>query len=83
MTSKTIKISEENYIWLLKLAAELQKKNNRPVSFDYALNSLKNKKMEKRSILDVAGRWKMSDREAEKLKKDLKKGWKNWKIPSV
>ena len=36
----------------------------------------------KKDIMEFAGRWKMSDEEAEKFKKDMKKGWKKWEIPS-
>jgi len=83
MVNKAIKISEENYQWLLSIATELQRRYKKPVSFDEALLVLRNKKMEKGNILDLAGRWKMSDKEAEKFVKDVKKGWKKWKIPSV
>ncbi len=85
MEFKTIKISKENYVWLLKLAAEMQKNSEKLVSFDSALNNLRNEKMKNKegSILDLAGRWKMSDEEAKKFLKDTRKGWKKWKIPSV
>ena len=43
MGSKTIKIKEENYKWLLKIASDIQKKLGRPVSFDEALTEIKNK----------------------------------------
>ena len=43
MSSKTIKIKEENYKWLLKIASDIQKKLGRPVSFDEALSEIKNK----------------------------------------
>jgi len=43
MGSKTIKIKEENYRWLLKIASDIQKKLGRPVSFDEALTKIKNK----------------------------------------
>jgi len=85
MEFKTIKISKENYVWLLKLAAQMQKDSEKLVSFDSALNNLRNEKMKNKegSILDLAGRWKMSDEEAKKFLKDARKGWKKWKIPSV
>ncbi len=82
MESKSIKISKENYLWLLKIAAELQKDKEKPVSFDEAITELKDNKMKKASLVELAGRWKMSKKEADKLKKDIKKGWKKWKIPS-
>ena len=85
MESKTIKISKENYLWLLRLAAEMQKEYHRPVSFDATLNNLRNGKMKKKkSILDFAGRWKdMTDKEAKEFIKNAKKGWGKWKIPSL
>jgi hypothetical protein len=43
MGSKTIKIKEENYRWLLKIASDIQKKLGRPVSFDEALTEIKKK----------------------------------------
>jgi len=74
MESKTIKISKETYLWLLGLAAELQKQHHRPVTFDYALNTLINEKMKKKSIKDFAGVWKdMSDKDAEEIKNNIKK----------
>ena len=41
MESKVIKIKEENYKWLLKIASDIQKKLGRPVSFDEALTEIK------------------------------------------
>jgi len=43
MGSKAIKISEENYKWLLKIASDIQKKLGRLVSFDEALTEIKKK----------------------------------------
>jgi len=85
MESKSIKISKENYLWLLRLSAELQKDNEKPVSFDDTINELKGKRMKnEKSIMEFAGIWEdMTDKEADKLKKDLKKGWGKWKIHSL
>lgn len=41
MESKTIKISKENYLWLLKLAAEIQKKEGRRVTFNDVFDKLR------------------------------------------
>lgn len=82
MISKTIKISEENYIWLLQLAGELQRKHQKQITFDNTISVLKNGKMEKEKLSDLAGSWNISDKEAEVLKKRLRKTWK-WKMPSV
>ena len=43
MESKVIKIKEENYKWLLKVASDLQKKVGKPVSFDEALTEVRKK----------------------------------------
>ncbi len=81
MASRTIKVSEENYKWLLGLAADLQKKREEKVSFDDTLGDLKDKK--KGDILELAGSWKMSDKEWKELNKSLRRGWKKWKTRSV
>jgi predicted CopG family antitoxin len=85
MENKTIKISEENYRWLLKIASDLQKEHGKVVTFDSAINSLKKGNIKKnKNIMDFAGIWEdMTDKEAEKIKKDLKNGWGKWKIPSL
>lgn len=84
MTTKTIKVSEENYLWLLRIAAELQKRSERPVSFDETIYSLRSGiKVKRNKLSNLAGSWKMSDKEADILKKNLKKGWGKWAISSV
>jgi len=83
MASKTVKVSNENYIWLLHLASELQRRSNRPVSFDEVIHTLKEGKMKSDKLSDLAGSWNISDKEVKKMKKDFRKGWKKWKIPSV
>jgi hypothetical protein len=83
MENKTIKISKENYIWLLKLASDMQKKYGKPATFDSAINSLKKCKNEEKKLSKLAGSWKMTDKETENLKDNLKKGWKEWEIQSV
>ncbi len=79
MTLKSMKISEDNYRWLVSVAGDLQSKSGAPVSLDEAIFSLR----KGRSISELAGSWDMSDEEAEKIKRDLKKGWKSWQIESV
>jgi predicted CopG family antitoxin len=82
MESKTIKVSIENYKWLLAIAAEMQKRHERPISFDDAIMKLKKCGNEKK-LSEIAGSWKLSDREAEAIGLDIKKGWKSWKIKSA
>ncbi len=75
MVTKAIKISEENYHWLIHYAADIQKESNKPVSIDAALTTLRSS-----SIAHLRGTWKMGDQEAEKIISDIHKGWKNWKL---
>ena len=68
MIYKTIKISEEKYIWLLNIMAQLQKERGKRITFDDALdNVIKEKNEKKTDIMELAGAWKMSDEEAEEL----------------
>lgn len=76
--TKTIKISEENYGWLCELAGELQKTTKKPVSIDKALSIL-NQKI-KGNLSELAGSWKMTDKETEEFMSSLKQNWKKWKI---
>ena len=69
MASKTIKISEQNYLWLLEIATEMQRKYEKPISFDEALFMMKDKKMKDKKLSDLAGKWKMSGKKAGRLKK--------------
>lgn len=75
MVTKTIKISEENYKWLVELSGEMQKELGKPISLDKAL-----KMLHKGRLSELAGSWKMSDKEAEKIRNNLSEGWKKWKI---
>ena len=77
--TKAIKISDENYRWLSKVAGFLQQEKLRPISLDEALTYLhKNQKLS-----DLAGSWNMSDKEEKEMFATLSKGWKGWKIKSV
>ncbi len=80
MTQKTIKISEENYRWLLNVAAEVQKNSGARASFDKAIDELKTKNKGSNSIMDLAGAWEgMTDKEASAV---LDKIYKERKISS-
>ena len=80
MESRTIKVSADTYRWLACLAAELQKERGEPASFEKALQALKRKRSSRNGLLAVAGRWKMSDKEAERFEKESRALWKTWKI---
>jgi predicted CopG family antitoxin len=77
--SMSIKINEENYKKLCTLSGELRAKLHKPVSINDTINFLYNK----RKLSELAGKWKMNDKEVEKFKDDLKRGWNKWKIKSV
>jgi predicted CopG family antitoxin len=76
MTLKTIKISEENYRWLVARSGEIQSSVGRPVSIDKTLSVMRTKNLE-----DLRGSWKMSDEETKAFMKDLRAHWKRWKTP--
>jgi len=79
METKTVKISASNYKMIYEYAGELQKELGQPVSIDKTLTFL----LHKSRLSDLAGSWKMSEKEATEMMKNLRKGWGNWKIKSV
>jgi hypothetical protein len=82
MASKTIKISEKHYKWLLGIAAKLQIEKGKRVTIDDTFELLEVKKGEKGSkenILELAGAWSdMTDKEEKEILEDTKKSWKRW-----
>ena len=79
MSLKAIKISDHNYRWLCTIAGEIQAEEGRPVSIDEAITIVR----KGGKITDLAGSWKMSDKEAANMIKDIRRGWKKWRIASV
>ena len=79
MGTKTIKVSESNYRYICEFAGELQSDLGEPVSVDKALSFLFNRG----KISDLAGSWKMNDKEVEEMFSSLRQGWSRWKIRSV
>lgn len=75
---KTIKVDERTYRLLNELVGEMRAEEKRPVSMNEALSRLLIRK--KRNIMDLAGAWKMSDKEAEKIKRDIKRRRRSWTI---
>ena len=78
MISKTVKISEGNYRWLMEVAGKLQTEEKRNVSVDEALSVVKKKLKGKPS--DLAGSWNITDEEVKAMEKGLRAVWKTWKI---
>jgi len=78
---KTIRVKEKTYRMLNELVGEIRAEEKTPVSMNEALSRLLKEK-KRRNVMDFAGSWKMSDKEAEKMKKRLKRAWSEWKPKS-
>ncbi len=68
---KTIKISDENYQWLSKMAGKLQVHLSEPVSIDRSLSYLHKSK----NLTELAGSWQFPEKFAKKSHKDLRDRW--------
>jgi len=79
--SKSIKVGKETYAELSEIAGELQLKLKRPVSIDEAIKHLTKRRKKGVKISDLAGSWKISDKEAEEIKTSIDAAWEKWKIP--
>lgn len=77
---KAIKVSKETYSQLNKIAGELQTKLKRPVSIEEAMKYLIKRKEKGKKISDLAGSWKLTDREHKEIKNSLDESWKKWKL---
>ncbi|HIH45313.1 MAG TPA: hypothetical protein HA257_09685 [Candidatus Methanoperedenaceae archaeon] len=75
---KTIKIRDETYEHINVFIGDLIKELKRPVSMDEALRYLL--KCRKNKPSTFAGGWKMDEKEADKLKRELKDSWKRWEL---
>jgi len=77
---KTVKVDENTYRMLNELVGEIRSEEKRPVSINEALSRILKEKKKKKNIMDFAGSWDMSDKEAEKMKADLKRHRRLWTI---
>ncbi len=78
---KSIKVTEDTYRKINALVGFLREKEKKPVSMNDAISKvLSEVRLAKPKLSDFAGSWKMSDREAKKLKKDIRGLWNTWKI---
>ena len=77
---KTIKVDENTYRMLNELVGEIRSEEKRPVSINEALAKVLKEKKRKRNIMDFAGSWDMSNKEAEEIKRDLKRHRGSWTI---
>jgi len=79
-TMATIRVSEDIYKELNRVAGRLRQESGHPVSMDDVLAHLI--KTRGLKLSDFQGAWKMTDSEAEELFKSLRKLWSHWKYPS-
>ncbi len=77
----TIRVSDDIYRELNRVAGKLRQELGHPVSMDDVLEHLLKTGGLKAS--DFQGAWKMSDAEAEDLVKSLRKHWSRWKYPGA
>ncbi len=75
----SIRVNDELYRELNKVAGELRAELGRPVSMEDVLEHLLNSRRLKFS--DFAGAWKMSDEEANDFMRGLGESWRRWKYP--
>ena len=78
--AKTVRINEETYRRLCEQAGELQIALKRSVSMDETIKYLTGSLKLLNKISDLAGSWKVSEKEFETIKKGLRDGWKTWRF---
>jgi hypothetical protein len=76
--AKTVRIDEETYRRLCEQAGELQVALKRSVSMDETIRYLTGSLKTPNKISDLAGSWKVSEKELGAIKKGLREGWKTW-----
>ena len=76
----TVKVSDETYKKLNKVAGTLRTRLGRPVSVDEALDFVMKQGDKRRSSpSDFAGAWSfMNDKEEAEILRSLEKFWSNW-----
>ena len=76
MVYKVVKISEDNYKWLLRESAQLQSQYGSKTSINDALNAIRSKKHA--SLLSLAGTLELSDKQAKDMQSSIVKKWSKW-----
>lgn len=77
---KTIKVDEDTYRMLNELAGEIRSEEKRHVSINEALLRILKERKKKINIINLAGSWDISDKEAEEIKNNIKRRRKSWTI---
>ena len=76
----TIRVGDDIYRELNRVAGQLRQEVGHPVSMDDVLGHLLRTRGLK--ISDFQGAWKMSDEETKDLVNSLREHWSRWKYPS-
>jgi predicted CopG family antitoxin len=71
----TVKVDEETYAALNRIAGDLRAARGRPVPIDEVIREL----LSKRKASEFIGSWKMSDEEENQVFGELGEAWKKWK----
>ncbi len=79
ITMASIRVSDDLYRELNRVAGQLRAELGHPVSVEKVLEHLL--KFRRLKPSDFAGAWRMSDKEADEFTKGLKEFWTSWKYP--
>ena len=71
----TVKVDEETYAELNRIAGDLRAAKGRPVPIDEVIREL----LKRRRASEFVGSWKMSDEEEERIFGELREVWRKWK----
>jgi len=77
--SRVVRVDDEIYAALARIAAELQASLGRKVSLMEAVRHLLERKEGKGDIIELAGSWKMGDAEAAALKREIRRNRSAWR----
>ena len=75
----SIRVSEDLYRELNRVAGQLRAEFGHPVSMEDVLEHLL--KSRRLKLSDFAGAWDMSDEEVKEFKESLRRFWSSWKYP--
>jgi len=78
---RSVRVEERTYRKLSQTSGRLQALMGRSVSLDEAIWYLLKGTREEGRLSDLGGSWDMSESEAREIAKDLRQGWKRWKLP--
>lgn len=76
--ARTLKISDETYQRLNRIAGHLRSDTGRPASMDAAIAHLLDEQTHA-SPTDFEGAWEMDEKEAKKIAQSLEEVWSTWR----